>query len=60
MGLKYNLLRISQLCDNENKVHLFQESCFIANRESGDNLLTRNRERKFSTLLTSTLQRLIP
>ena len=41
-GLKHNLLSISQLCDNGNKVHFSQESCFIANKESRDILLTRN------------------
>ena len=43
-GLKHNLLSISQLCDNGNKVHFSQESCFIANKDSGDILLTGNRK----------------
>ena len=43
-GLKHNLLSISQLCDNGNKVHFSHESCFIANKESGDILLTWNRK----------------
>ena len=41
-GLKHNLLSISQLCDNGKKVHFSQESCFIANKESGNILLTGN------------------
>ena len=43
-GLKHNLLSISQLCDNGNKVQFSQESCFIANKESEDILLTGNRK----------------
>ena len=43
-GLKHNMLSISQLCDNENKVHFSQEACFIANKENGDILLTGNRK----------------
>ena len=43
-GIKHNLLSISQLCDNGNKVHFSQESYFIANKESGDILLTGNRK----------------
>ena len=43
-GLKHNLLSISQLFDNGNKVHFSQESCFIANKESGDILLIGNRK----------------
>ena len=41
-GIKHNLLSIGQLCDNGNKVHFSQESCFISNKESGDILLTGN------------------
>ena len=41
-GLKHNLLSISQLCDNGNKVHFSQDSCFIANKESVDILLIVN------------------
>ena len=33
-GLKHNLLSISQLCDNGNKVHFSQKACFIANKET--------------------------
>ena len=43
-GLKHNLLSINQLCDNGNKVHFSEESCFIANKETGDILLTGNRK----------------
>ena len=43
-GLKHNLLSISQLCDNGNKVHFSQEACFIANKETGDIILTANRK----------------
>ena len=43
-GLKHNLLSIGQLCDNGNKVHFFQEACFIANNKTGDILLTGNRK----------------
>ena len=43
-GLKHNLLSISQLCDNGNKVYFSQEACFIANKQSGDILLTGNRK----------------
>ena len=43
-GHKHNIFSISQLCDNGNKVHFSQESCFIANKESGDILLTGNRK----------------
>ena len=42
-GLKHNLLSINQLCDNGNKVHFSQKSCFIENKEFGDILLTGNR-----------------
>ena len=37
-------MSISQLCDNGNKVHFSQEACFIANKETGDILLTGNRK----------------
>ena len=43
-GLKHNLLSISQLCDNGNKVYFSQETCFIAKKESGDILLTGNKK----------------
>ena len=42
--IKHNLLSISQLCDNGNKVHFSQEASFIANKETGDILLTGNRK----------------
>ena len=41
-GFKHNILTISRLCDNGNKVHFSQGSCFIASKESGDILLTGN------------------
>ena len=43
-GIKHNLLSISQLCDYGNKVHFSQESCFIANKKTGDILLTGNKK----------------
>ena len=41
-GLKHNMLSISQLCDNGNKVHFSQEDCFIVNNETENILLTGN------------------
>ena len=43
-GLKQNFLSISQLCDNGNKVYFSQEDCIIANKQSRDILLTRNKK----------------
>jgi len=42
-GLKFNLLSVSQLCDNGNKVVFDKEKCIVENVKSGEVLLTAPR-----------------